>query len=277
MSIFPHETGFGATVEITDINELYSEQAGPRLMEALNRFQILVFTELSTDLQLFSRFARSLGRLVRHDFVSGLSQDPYIHEIYKAPDHLQNFGESWHSDGAYLASPPRAVLLQALEVPQNGGDTLWCCQIAAYAALRHELQTSLQAHSVRHEAASVFEGYPEGRVKNVAKGANHPLYRWIPERKEIALFHSGHCARHIVGMPDCESAEYLDALLNAAVGPRQYRHAWRPGDLVLWDNRTTMHSALNDYHGAARRMRRAMIGGQKPVFPPLKADRSKTL
>lgn len=268
MQIVPHEAGFGASVTITSLEQFGSDQSGRLLNQALSEFQILVFKELTTEIEPFQRIAQALGERVRHDFVSGLSMDPYIHEIYKAPDHKQNFGESWHSDGAYLASPPRAVLLQALEVPSFGGDTVWSCQLAAYEALPCELKEGLLSRRILHSASSVFEQYPGSENDKSSMSADHPVYRWIPEHQKNALFHSGHCAREILGLRSHQSIAYLNELFDFAVTSRQYRHTWRPGDIILWDNRTTMHRALNDYPGLSRRMRRTLIGSQKPFPPP---------
>lgn len=268
MEIVPREAGFGAFVTVTRLEQFCSDRSGRRLKQALSRFQVLIFRSLTTELEPFQRLAQALGERVRHDFVPGLVLDPCIHEIYKAPDHVQNFGGRWHSDGAYLASPPSAVLLQALEVPEMGGDTIWSCQLTAYAALPREMKEALYRCRILHSASSVFGRFP-GAEKNDAKMAtDHPVFRWIPDREELALYHSGHCAQKILGVPAHKSVAYLDALFEAATRSRQYRHTWRPGDIILWDNRTTMHRALNDYSGSARRMRRTLIGGEIPLAPP---------
>jgi taurine dioxygenase len=268
MQIVPHRSGFGALVTVTYVEDVFSESSSHRLRQALSKFQVLIFKELTTELEFFQRLAQALGKQVQHDFVSGLSQDPYIHEIYKAPEHLQNFGGSWHSDGAYLAAPPTAVMLQALEVPEIGGDTVWSCQLTAYSALPGEMKEALRNRRIVHSASSVFGHYPGAENCNISMTAEHPVFRWIPERKKFALFHSGFCARAILGLPSDVSTAYLDALFDFAVAGQQYQHTWSPGDLVLWDNRTTMHRALNDYPGSARRMRRTLIGSQTPLPPP---------
>lgn len=268
MLITPCENGFGAFVEVTNRWALWSADSAIKLHNALSRFQVLVFPRVTTDLREFGRIARTLGKLIPHDFVSGLQEDNCIHEIRKNPDDVHNFGGTWHSDGAYLKRPPRTILLQALEVPNRGGDTLWACQFAAQIALSEHLSKTLKGCTVTHAAAPVFGGYADGCSMAIAQSSQHPLFRWVPDRREIALFHSGPCAQAIEGLTESESSSLLDEIMEVASTARTFRHSWRAGDVVAWDNRSTLHKALNDYSGQLRRMRRAMIGCETPRFPP---------
>ena len=268
MLIIPNETGFGASVKVAYPHALCSARTAEALRAALVRFRVLILPEITTKLDLFGTVARALGELVPHDFVSALRHDDRIHEICKAPEHVHNFGGTWHSDGAYLKRPPRTIMLQAIEVPQSGGDTLWACQFAAQAALPLALRNDLLGRTVTHAAAPVFGGYAGGSARAVAQSAKHPLFRWIPDRGESALFHSGPCAQAIAGLSAHDSAARLDEIMGIASTALIFRHRWRPGDIVIWDNRSTLHMALNDYQGQSRRMRRAMIGSEAPQYGP---------
>jgi taurine dioxygenase len=268
MLIMQNENGFGASVEIDDPQAICSEGTARVLRAALTRYRVLALRQVTTELDVFGTIARALGDLVSHDFVSALRQDDGIHEIYKAPDHVHNFGGTWHSDGAYLKRPPRAIILQAIEVPETGGDTVWACQFAAHAALPLTLKNDLRGRTVTHAAAPVFGGYAERPAIAAAQSAKHPLFRWIPDHGEIALFHSGPCAQAITGLSAHDSAARLEEIMGIASTALTFRHSWRSGDIVIWDNRSTMHKALNDYHGQPRRMRRAMLDSEKPLFGP---------
>lgn len=255
----PINGGLGA--RISGLAQKPQDECGFRceILGHLDRYQLLVFPRYSASLPVFRALAQTLGRLIRHDFVSKPDGD-CIHEIYKRPEDQQNFGGVWHSDGAYLEQPPRAIMLQAVDVPKHGGDTLFACQFAAYDTLPDLLKTRFRDCQVLHTAASVFGEHPGSRSAGAPQSACHPLVRLVPGRGDYALFHSGPCAQEVIGVTGEESAKLLDDALSAATrSPLQYRHEWQAGDIVIWDNRSTMHKALNDYPGQTRQMRRAMI------------------
>jgi len=220
-----------------------------------------VLSEISDDPQLIQALALGLGRPVRHDFVE--ASGGFVHEISKEPHHSQNFGGVWHSDGSYLAEPPSLIVLQAVITPSFGGDTIWACQVAAAASLGHAEQMRLSHLYARH-AARVFAGYQgaEGRADGMQ--AFHPVLRWLADRRAPALFHSGPCLLDVEGL----EAEDLERLAAIARSTLTFRHRWNDGDIVVWDNRSTIHRALNDYQGQRRLMRRAMVQPEAPIPVP---------
>ena len=268
MLIEPTDNSFGAYVSAGSPDALSHADARRRIRRALARYRLLVFPQLSSDPQAFFRIARSLGTLSAHSFVPGLAEERLVHEIRKDPAHVHNFGGTWHSDGAYLHRPPRFILLQAACVPDDGGDTLWACQIAAQRAIPAKLKKRMALASIRHLATSAFGGYAKADPPSLAQFAVHPVLRWLREPQESAVFHSGPCASEIVGLPAQESEGLLNEILGLATTALTFRHRWCKGDIVLWDNRATMHKALNDYPGQLRVMRRALIGRAAPLRAP---------
>ena len=263
----PHSVEFGAYVRGIRANRLSDPSVVAEIRTGLNRYGVLVFQGLTTDEEIFAELARSLGAPVRHDFVASTGSD-FVHEIRKEPWHSHNFGGTWHSDGSYLTRPPRTIALQAVETPAHGGDTLWACQVAAAAALPTDLMSSLLNVHAQHSASSVFDAFPETGRAAAALTARHPFVRWLEDRQCLALFHSGPCLGSIEGWGDGDSGQLLKQLFEVATAARTFRHAWRPGDVVLWDNRATLHKAMNDYPGELRRMRRAMIEPEAPRAAP---------
>jgi len=261
ISVEPIKGGLGARISGVAQKPQDERDFRREILGHLDFYQLLVLPCYSTSLSAFQALAQPLGRLIRHDFLSTAKGDR-IHEIYKRPEDEQNFGGVWHSDGAYLQKPPRAIMLQAVHVPDDGGDTLFACQIAAYNALPDEQKTRLRDCRVLHTAASVFGEHPGSKTAGALQSACHPLVRHVSGRRAYALFHSGPCAQRVIGVTADESRKLLGEALSAAThSPLQYRHKWQAGDIVIWDNRSTMHKALNDYPGQPRLMRRAMIAG----------------
>ena len=270
MRTMPEESGFGAKIELEPGDAFTSEAVQSRLRSALTRHRVLAFPALGTEPETLIQFASALGPLVRHDFVAGIAEHDHVHEIRKEPWHAHNFGGTWHSDGAYLARPPKFIVLQAVTIPEAGGDTLWACQIAAYKTLQRARAQDLAQAQVSHTAATVYAGYPDAGQANVPRSVCHPLFRWLPDHEEIAIFHSGPCVDAIIGLSALESERHLANLFKVATETLVFRHRWRRGDLVVWDNRATLHMAMNDYPGQSRLMRRAVVDAERPRPVPLR-------
>lgn len=271
MLITSTQSGFGAQVEDVSVNALCAPQGRRALRRALVHHRVLVLPQLTIDAAAFGRLARALGSLQHHDFLRGLDQDADVHEIRKEPSHEHNFGGTWHADGSYLRQPPRTVMLQAVRTPPAGGDTVWRCQYDALASLPATLRGIVSQARLRHAAAVVYAEMPAAAPTAVAQEAEHSLVRWVRDAGRAALFHSGPCVQGVVGMGDDEGRTFLDEVFSFSSGALAFRHSWSPGDVVLWDNRATLHMALNDYPGHLRLMRRALVGRETPQAPAVPA------
>ncbi len=181
-------------------------------------------------------------------------------------------GKFWHTDGAYLAKPHALSMLYAIEVPMKEGaalgDTLFAGMAAAYDALPGDIAQRLDGlravHSLHHRYGT------KAGVTDMALRAkefppvSHPLVVHHPVTGRKCLYVSEGYTTHIEGMPMAESNALLE-MLCAHVTSDQfvYRHTWAPGDLVIWDNRATLHRATFDYEPTQRRlMRRATVSGE---------------
>jgi alpha-ketoglutarate-dependent taurine dioxygenase len=159
----------------------------------------------------------------------------------------------WHTDKPYYAKPPALTTLHAVELPPEGGDTEFANTRLAYEALPDDRQRRLEGLRV------VFQweaGRRPGYYANELPPVDHPLVRTHPDTGRKALYLGNH-AMQIIGMAEDEGSELLAELLEQVTRPRfTYAHRWRPGDLVMWDNRCTLHRAVANY--AMNRYRRIM-------------------
>ncbi|MCX7361182.1 MAG: TauD/TfdA family dioxygenase [Alphaproteobacteria bacterium] len=178
-------------------------------------------------------------------------------------------GASWHTDDSFMREPCSLTMLYGVVVPSTGGDTQFINMYAAYEALPAETRARIDDMKVLHK-------YKSSRTNRVAvlspeemanmPAATHPLVRTHPETGRKALYLNPNRMEEIVGLPRAESDQLIDELVAHAIQPQfQYRHTWRQGDIVIWDNRCTMHKANADYPDGERRlMHRVIVAGTKP-------------
>lgn len=165
----------------------------------------------------------------------------------------------WHADMTYVENPPMAAILHALEVPPSGGDTYWANMVLAYETLPAELRQRVEGRSAVHDAtynsAGIRrKGYEDVADPRAAPGARHELVRTHPETGRKCLFLGRRRNSYVLGMELGESEALLDALWAHATQPRfTFRQQWRVGDVLVWDNRCTLHRR-DSFDPAARRL-----------------------
>jgi taurine dioxygenase len=157
--------------------------------------------------------------------------------------------EGWHTDGAYDAEPFKATQLYALAVPSHGGDTLFASMYAAYEGLPSRLKEQLDGkkgvftYGGRRKATALLN--PEDRDWTPVR---HPIIRTHPETGRKALYFDPGKILSIDGFEDAVSNALIDELTERMIQPDgEYRHRWRKGDIVIWDNRCSYHKAAGDY------------------------------
>ena len=180
-------------------------------------------------------------------------------------------GASWHTDDSFMRAPCSLTMLYGVVVPSSGGDTQFTNMYAAYDGLAPEIRAEIEGLKVVHKYDSSRKTgrvakRPEAEMAAMPE-AVHPLVRTHPETRRKALYLNPNRMESIVGLGRAESDALLDALIAHAIQPQyQYRHVWRQGDVVIWDNRCTMHKANADYPPDARReMHRIIAAGTVPV------------
>lgn len=177
----------------------------------------------------------------------------------------------WHTDDSYFAVPAKATLLQALDIPPEGGETRFCNACAAYDDLDDAMKASLDGLQAVHgydtpRAPARAQAQAGGEARETPDVV-HPLVRRHDETGRRALYFNSNRTDRVVGMDRAASDALLD-WIHAHMIRRRYRydHHWRPGDILVWDNRALIHSVNVDYPvGAARRHQRILLKGSRPV------------
>ncbi len=182
--------------------------------------------------------------------------DPYLafignldpKTLERQPISEKFFGEwEWHTDMSYIPVPPTFSLLHARIIPEDGGDTGFCNQVLAAKALPDDLRSRIVGRSIKHDSTYGSSGIlrpgmtvPESPVE--ALGAVHPILRRVPSTGDEALFLGRRTNGYIPDLPLGESEALLNAVWAHATQPEFcYRHAWRVGEVVVWDNRMLLH------------------------------------
>src|SRR6266446_3031935 len=181
-------------------------------------------------------------------------------------------GEGYHTDHSNDPKPPKATALHAIKLPKSGGDTQFTNMYEAYAALPEKTKTQLDGLKARHVYQSKHSerklmSLSEDKRKAIAEFVIHPLVRTHPESGRKALYINPIRIEEIVGMEDSEALPLLDELLRHSTQLKfEYRHKWRAGDVVIWDNRCLMHKANGDYPvDQVRYLYRLMLKGETPM------------
>jgi taurine dioxygenase len=179
-------------------------------------------------------------------------------------------GQGWHSDAAYRETPTMCTLLYAVEVPDEGSDTLFADLCAAYEALSDAERAEYDGFQVVHSLQALFQFQRAGRVRLPGVFTDevvHPLIRTQPADGRKALWVSNGTATGIVGMEESTALSLIDRLIAFCTQERfVYAHRWRAGDLLIWDNRCTLHRGTPfDRDKYTRLVYRTWARGERPV------------
>ena len=248
----------GAEVVGVDVKRL--DEAGfATIYRAWLDANVLVVPGQDLQIDDFLRYSRRFG--VVHPHPSKMTRHPEHPEITLLgvnkfrPDGTldeaiyRRGAEDWHTDGAYDQEPFKATQLYALAVPSRGGDTLFASMYAAYDALPQRLKDRLEGrmgvftYGGRRKATALLNA--EDREWTPVL---HPIVRTHPETRRRGLYFDPGKILSIVGLETEESDALIDELTERMIQPdAQYRHHWRKGDIVIWDNRCSYHKAAADY------------------------------
>jgi taurine dioxygenase len=215
--------------------------------------------------QELAAFGEKLGPL---DYTPGLVRNTEWENVYR----IQNYGkqrastESWHTDGCFSERPPAYTALSAATLPPVGGDTIFVNQYLAYEALSPRFKTMLRGLRAEH----VWNGAPHLRDGGEAPRALHPLVRTHPLTGRRAVYIGiPRMMGLIEGLTEAESRLLTDYLYESSIAiDRTYRHQWRDGDVLIWDNRCSLHAAAHDYGEAERVLFRIVTQGEAPYEDP---------
>ena len=254
---------FAAEVSPVDLKTVRDEATLAQIRGGMDEFAVLVFRDqIWTDAEHLDFAQRLDGRLHTKLGISALQKNRLGNEALGDISNLDESGEImksdnrrrmyglgnrlWHTDASFQDPPGRYSMLSAKVVPPVDADTEFADMRAAYDALPDGEKTGLEGLRAHHSIAYSRQtlGFEFSETEQEAlRGAVHPLVRTIPRSGRRSLYLASHASR-ITDWPVPEGRLLLRELIEHATQPRfVYRHQWRVGDLVIWDNRATMHRA----------------------------------
>jgi taurine dioxygenase len=245
----------GATVRDVSPADLSPEQV-EQLRQLLAQRGVVHLPEQMLDDDAFIVFLRRFGELA---FTAGETPAPRHPEL----NVVSNIGRAtpprstFHVDTSYVRHPPAYTALRALVVPAEGGETVFTDQYRAYDTLPRAIRDRLNGRTITHVVTGVELG-PDDEA-----AAEHPIYRRHPVSGRVALYMStpARCAS-ISGMAEPEARATINFLFEHSTRPENtLRHRWRPGDLLMWDNRCVLHRADHTHVTGDRVMHRGMVAG----------------
>lgn len=277
MKVIPLTNALGAVLEGVDPRD--PDLDFDAVYAALLEHEVVFFPQVHLTDDEHMAFGRRFGTpsifpMAKHRGAT----EPVLTTITDLPDQ-PNAADHWHTDVTWIAEPPKVALLTAQTIPERGGDTLWASGTAAYEALSPKFREWLCGMTVMHSVEGFLTGLRKKLGDDVEELVNalrreyppvaHPLVRTHPETGRRALMYSAQFMTRVVGVSDDESRAVLDFvgtwLKDAAF---QVRWHWSPGDLAVWDERSTAHRAAGDHFPQPREIRRLEIDGDRPFFTP---------
>ena len=275
-TIVPLTDHTGAEVCGLDCSKPIDSEIRRRLNQAFVDHHVLVIRDQDFAPDTFKSAAQLFGELQPHDKkehhvpghpdVSYVSNDEFVNGRRIIP------GETFHTDHSNHPRPPKATMLFAVELPSYGGDTQYVNMHKAYEDLSATTKARIDGLKAVHVYLSKYSPRPLGHLTEESRSklpppGIHPLVRTHPENRRKALFLNPVRMESIVGMDDQPALTLIDDLMRHATQNKyQYRHKWRRGDWVLWDNRSVMHQANPDYDMNERRyLYRLMLKGEVPA------------
>lgn len=277
LNIRPLTGVLGAEINDLDLTTINDDQLRDLRMAICRHEVVVIRNQIFGPVQQ-SNFSRRLGPVGEVPFVATRADAPDLIRVVKEADEGEsfNFGGAWHSDFSFQSEPPSFTILAAVDIPPWGGDTVFASMTAAWEELPAGTKAQLQSLRAVHTARDAYSR----RMQPIHSGmrgmeiicddsANeerrHPLVCRHPETGRPVLFYNRAYVRDIDDL-EKDEAHSLMAFLHLHTTDARfcYRHRWQTGDVVIWDNRSTQHLALNDYAGFRRELNRTTVAGATP-------------
>ncbi len=275
MKVTPLSPNIGAEVTGIDLRAPLDAATRARLHAAAVEHVALVIRDQQFTPQEYLEAVGLFGEPMEQHFTQyALPDCPLVHEVSnrhtdKSGKRVKH-GEGWHTDHTNHVRPPKFTCLYAVSLPSSGGDTAIANMRAGYEALPESLKRRIEGM----KTVNVFQGSASRHSGQSADAQDErkpepvlqPLVRTNPDNGTLALYFHPVKTENIVGMGAAESQALLNELLEHAVRPEFiYRHKWRKGDMLLWDNRAALHQAHFDYDPSEYRLLyRVLVRGELP-------------
>lgn len=285
LDLRPSDTKVGAEIHGVDLSAPLDDAAFRQISAAFDRHSVVVFRDQALTPAHRIAFSKRFGPLqinVRSEF-----NNPDFPEVYTVSNIVKDgkpigsgdAGRYWHSDLCYLETPTRASLLYALVVPERDGVTLGNTLFASTCASYDDLPVSFKRRLEGLRAVNSYNAMFERKAgefgvrpkltaemaKKFPKDAVHPVIRTHPTTGRKCIYVCEGYTTRILDIPEEESRELLALLFAQVTKPEYvYRHKWRVGDLLMWDNCAVQHLASFDYAPLHRHMERTTVEGSTP-------------
>lgn len=286
MKIIPLGRKLGAEVIGIDANKPITPRRSEQLREALQKYLVLLLKNQTLPVKEHVIFAQVFGDLGKiADTLLGLGKRKYpeddipdcvsvISNIKVNNESIGSLGDGecfWHSDSCFSDTPPSASTLYSVEIPDNGGNTAFLNMVDALETLPGDIRAQVDGLSIRHSQVYDSTGTkrPEfDEASDITKnpGPTHPIVRTLPEKNRQVLYLGRRLGAYIPGLTVKDSEDLLDVLWAHTIREcRTYSHRWSLGDLLVWDNRTTMHHRDSFDPSQRRRLHKVQVAGERPT------------
>jgi len=283
IDVVPLAGTIGSRVDGVDISSPLDADVIATLRAALVDRKVLVLPAQHPTPDALVAFGRRFGELTpAHPVLPPLdAEHPEVLEIDATRSRLdaryrdEYENDTWHTDVSFMVDPPLGSLLTGVVIPASGGDTAFVDLQAAYESLSEPMRSLLDGlhaeHDGRAEFAAFLESSPDGGVWNGRRFTTlepivHPVVRTHPESARRGLFVNPTFTTRIVELSRRESDALLALLYDHAAQPEHvFRHRWSTGDVVFWDNRSTLHRGVRDFGDAHRVLHRVTLRGDFPI------------
>ena len=268
--------GVGAEITGVDLRQVTGDEMDA-IKQAYAAHGVLFFRDQDLSEADHIAFGERFAPININRFFAAHPDHPEIAMVAKEADQKDNIGGGWHTDHSYDVEPAMGSVLVARVLPETGGDTFFASMYRAYDTLDDATRAEIDGLSAVHSAKHIFGSQEQTYYNTTDAGGNrignaaaadvledvvHPVVITHPLSGKKALYVNPAFTVGIAGRTDEASKVLLSKLFAHAMKPEHaYRFSWKPGSVAFWDNRSTWHWALNDYHGQRRIMHRITLEG----------------
>jgi len=283
IGVHPISGACGCEIEGIDLAAPIDEETAAEIMTAFEQFLVIVFRDQKLTPEQHKAFSRRFGEIIElpqapiHDGHADMQE---VRREAHEPENVVPSFEHFHTDSPFLARPPLAVIMRALDVPLWGGDTAFSNAYLVYEDLSEGMKTLLDGLRIVYSGKEIWarnarlppgerlrlresHGYSEEELESI-----HPAVRLHPRTGRKALYVTTAYFRRFVGWSEAESRALLDYL--QGLSQRLHYHCrvrWRKDTLLVWDNRFLLHRGIHDFRHERRHLVRATVRGEQPIGP----------
>ncbi len=269
IAVHPQAGTLGAEIVGVDLSKPLEDAVFAEIEQAFHENLVIVLRNQTIEPGDLVAFTERFGAVEPHPLGSrrGLESQPEVMILENKPGKLGPRNDFWHSDISFGDQPPLGSILYSIKITEGRGDTMFCNMYDAYEGLSDGLRTMLDGMTALHSAEKLVREVPNRLSVDIAPAAvEHPVVRTHVGTGRKALYVNPHYTLSFKGWTPEESQPLLDMLTARATRPENvYRHKWQVGDVLMWDNRCTMHYAVRDYDDTMPRlMHRTTAAGDIP-------------